>query len=146
MKSAILLKKIYWNWFVEEDILELANEQSTKNFCCLSGNKLFRFFLLKGQTGLQHSCLSFLLEPERFPFDIDRGGRNGGVKQGNGEGIRMNTASATDIPEDELARWLFTGFVTLRLIRSELGLTTEMQFYFKMDTKFWRPLRMVLAT
>ena len=62
------------------------------------------------------------------------------MKQGNGERCpRMNTASVTDIPEDELARRLFTEFVTARLITSEFGLITEMQFYFKMDTKVFAP-------
>lgn len=51
----------------------------------------------------------------------------------------MNTASATGMPEDELACWLFTEFVTLRLITSELGLAHEMQFYFKTDTKVLAP-------
>lgn len=47
----------------------------------------------------------------------------------------MDTASATDVHEAELARWLFTASVSSRLIAEELGLIPEMQLAFRMDTQ-----------
>ncbi len=46
----------------------------------------------------------------------------------------MNTASATDVHEAELARWLFTALTPARLLASKLGLVPGMQVAFLTDT------------
>lgn len=51
----------------------------------------------------------------------------------------METASATDVQEAELAHWLFTAFASSRLIAVELGLIPEMQLAFRTDTKILAP-------
>lgn len=51
----------------------------------------------------------------------------------------MDTVSATDVHEAELARWLFTASASSRLIAEELGLIPEMQLTFRTDTRVLAP-------
>jgi hypothetical protein len=51
----------------------------------------------------------------------------------------MDTASATDVHEAELAHWLFTAFVSSRPIAEELGLISAMQLAFRVETQVLAP-------
>ena len=52
----------------------------------------------------------------------------------------METASATDVQEAELAHWLLTAFASSRPIAAELGLIPEIQLAFRTDTKILAPI------